>query len=274
MKNMRDNIYPIIIILLFLSLLSCNNRNDKLNIESEKIVIVKPKCWLNVDTFSFKGITIGENISKVKKKYSLSEKLGNIWIVKNPKNLTIFGYSPSEITISTINDTIFKIELSIENNLVSLKDIINKLAERYQLESCVVEKDNKPSLLISNRKLSIEANAIEANIVEGILHKDNNVNILKRVDYPIDRLKKNDPRIGLEINMSDLSSITNNKSKEEIQLEEKLFYANKPLKYKISITDIIKNEMKQYLENELDKFNLKKLNELQKIKNNKIKNDF
>ncbi len=192
-------IAKVIIISVFFS--SCNYSTDKSNNQTElKEVELKEKkltCFLNVDTFSFKGIKINDDIFNLKKKYNL-KKLPNIKLqrkelqysldwdtiiipdfpevkkyeIKPLKNLTIFGHDISTLTISTYKNKVYNIIITTLENEddFNFTKTMSNLAEKYNATGCIkyIEEDTKMAIMgdlnLSNSKLSIHAYITNSNI--------------------------------------------------------------------------------------------------------------
>ena len=183
-----------IFIFVFLALISCEGEQDSpelLNKAQRKDTvqttptIQKSACSLNYDTFSFKGIRLGDRIENAAKKYSLKKadysdgrgKLARLfhtddfeppssktYLVKDNR-LTLFGNKLIKLYIYTFDNKIYAIDLYIEENedeFYHIDGIVRRLAERYNGEDCR-SKSNKdlvgilPVLELSNDKLSIAA---------------------------------------------------------------------------------------------------------------------
>lgn len=276
-------IHSIILSSLLLCLFSCNYSSNKSTIELEKeILSKKPKCWLTVDTFSYKGIRIGDNIHSIWQKYNLKKKSENIYEVKNLENLTIFKYNISELTINTFEDTIYRINITINKPLFFLNDILYRLGNRYNLSSCIVSFNEKTTigstiseLVMLNNKIEIKAiiskllfskgetklvnNMIEVRKIQnegnfyvgdiifdyrGFAYKIDDINLLKKVFH-------NNGGV--------------NTKKGRITLYKRRFSLN------ISVLDLIKNQKIKKREN---KFKENKLKEIQNENEVIIKDDF
>jgi hypothetical protein len=142
-------------------------------------------CLLKYDTFSFKGIRLGDRIENVSKKYSLRNaqytdgrgQLAKIfhnedyeppssktYLIKDTR-LTLFGNMLNKLYIYTFQNKVYGIDLYIEENedeFFHIDGIVRRLAERYNAENCRSKSDKDllgilPVLELSNNNLSIMA---------------------------------------------------------------------------------------------------------------------
>ena len=106
----------IVVVLLMVIILSgCQNdhvtKEVKPNVEKSLV----EKCILGIDTFSFKGIRLGELFESVEKKhkfkksdpqqFTLADQ--SIYNLEKPEELTVFGYKVSRLTIFTLKKRIY-----------------------------------------------------------------------------------------------------------------------------------------------------------------------
>ncbi|MEO6306229.1 MAG: hypothetical protein ABIP51_23980 [Bacteroidia bacterium] len=185
-------------ILIILS--SCNYTTEPVSKSPKEVLEVKEKpknCVLIADTFSFKGIKISDDITYIKKKYTLKKlpnfkfqrpesKYSLVWDtiiipdfpgvikyeIKSLRNLTVFGNEISALTISTYKNKIYNIEISVLENEkdFNFTNIMGNLAEKYNAKACINYMDEVTKvatlgdLNLSNNKLSIRAYITESNI--------------------------------------------------------------------------------------------------------------
>jgi hypothetical protein len=161
---------------------SCTNKSaEQSPPENNPLSKNKNECKLLIDTFSFKGIKIGENISTVSKKYKFTnpkknkieyqeyDSITSIWVDVSG-GLTIFGYTISAVNIQTYKDIMYSINIKLkdENTFALLGDNVTDIVEKFAIKftegSCI---KNDPLLMVerprriyvSNSKLSVSVSS-------------------------------------------------------------------------------------------------------------------
>lgn len=165
---------------------ACNNENR--NIINKPITKTTLKdsstlCSFELDTFSFKGITIGNNINSVRYKivYEKPERneiesnsirngrnfsVGNFqtYEIVNAKNISLFENALKYIKVHTYKNKIFGIDISLDEDaekLFHLEKIQSLFGEKFKIPSCgYIKVDNflnKITVIdVKSKKLSIK----------------------------------------------------------------------------------------------------------------------
>lgn len=153
-----------IIIFFSFFLISCSE-SSVVSIETKSknvdTISTVNKCKLKIDTFSFKDIKIGMNLSDLKNIKKINEEnlfidekiiqLCNVsyYSITNVSKYTIFEKKIDRITLSFFNQKLFEIDIELKDNIVL------DLAKKFEVENCVEDlyTENKtPKLTASNEK--------------------------------------------------------------------------------------------------------------------------
>lgn len=154
------------LILLFPFLCCCNNSTVSNKLETSKLDSTNStvnKCVLTIDTFAFKNIKIGMNVSELKNikktqnNYIDSPEIENqckisTYSVTNIADYTIFEKKIKEIDLSFFNDDLFEIRIKLRDNIIS------DLAKKFNAASCaenLYEPNKIPALSLSNNKFTL-----------------------------------------------------------------------------------------------------------------------
>ncbi len=181
-----------LIILISTFILACNNENRNIINKVETKTTLKDistSCTFELDTFSFKGITIGNNIKSVRHKIKNEQpqsdeiesnlikeirngrnfSVGNYqtYEVVNSKNISLFENTLKYIKIHTYKNIIFGIDISLDEDaekLFHFMSIQSLFKEKFKIPSCgFIEVDDffdifhKNTVIdVSSKKLSIK----------------------------------------------------------------------------------------------------------------------
>lgn len=155
------------ILLLSLLLYCCNSSTVTHKAESETnsdtLVEKNNNCTLKIDTFTFKNITIGMDLSKISNiektngKYILNENMTNqckvtTYSVTNVSDYSIFEKKIDKIELAFFNKKLFEITIELH------EEIILDLAKKFDANGCIKDLDqstNLPSLSIGNEKINL-----------------------------------------------------------------------------------------------------------------------
>jgi hypothetical protein len=159
-----------------------------LNYKQTQKTLENSKCKLETDTFSFKGIVIGANISTIKNKKKIDQYWWNeawniqgeiecnevpnisMYEILDAKNYTIFKTNISSIYVGCYNNKIFSILIGTEGDA----NLVSEINRKYGGNSCVEHREwdkwgvRVSSLNLLNEKLSMVCSDYSARLPETI----------------------------------------------------------------------------------------------------------
>lgn len=158
-----------------------------LNYKQTQKTLEDNKCKLEIDTFSFKGIVIGANISTIKNKKKIDNyywheawniqgkieynevPLISMYEILDAKNYTIFKTNISSIYVGCYNNKIFSILIRTEGDA----NLVSEINRKYGGNSCVEHREwdkwgvRVKSLNLLNEKLRMVCSDYSQEIPEG-----------------------------------------------------------------------------------------------------------
>lgn len=139
------------------------------------------ECVLSVDTFSFKGIRIGDSVDHIKKLYQLKKTSHNeysihgdsivSYSVTSSNDLTLFYSKITSLSVRSYEDIIFQIDIYFEQSGISLNnsvtDLIYDLSQKFTGNNCVISEAESPAT-IRGKRLYLKNSALSILATSGV----------------------------------------------------------------------------------------------------------